>query len=271
MTKIALSKIWNLKLHRKIEVLLTESRAMSECLLQNGFPPAQITRLPNFTEIPGSWDEVSAFNHRMHRPDERAVLFVGRASREKGLDFLIEAMALVAKPWKLILVTGGDRLPRIRRKIEALGIKDSVEIQGVLDYQKTRACHARSDVVAIPSVWIEPFCLVGLEAMANAKPVVAFDAGGIPDWLDHEKTGFLVPVKDVKMLAEKIERLLTDPLLAHRMGQNGYEKVCRQFNRDLYCGRLLDIYETAVRKRMDHGSRTKNGQRRPVVMDPKLV
>lgn len=245
-------RLLHFKEHRRLETLIAESRAVYDCLRQNGFPAEQIAILPNMTASYGDWDEVCRFNERHHRSEDRVVLFVGRASREKGIDQLIDAMALVPKPWKLVLVTGGDYLRQVKERIKARGIENSVELPGVLDYETTRAQYARADVVAFPSVWIESFGLVGVEAMANGKPVVAFKTGGIPDWLDDGRTGLLAPLKDVSALARNIERLLGDPTLARAMGRSGHERAARLYNEKIYLDRLIGIYGAAIGRRRGH-------------------
>ena len=80
--------------------------------------------------------------------------------------------------------------------------------------------------------------MVGLEAMHHARPVIGFDVGGIPDWLDHEVTGLLVPEQDVAGLAGAVTSLLTDPGRALRMGSAGHEQVQRRFSFEAYLARL---------------------------------
>jgi glycosyltransferase involved in cell wall biosynthesis len=249
LVKEAPYRLMHLRAHRSVDILIAESHAMHECYRQNGFAAEQIALLPNMTQVHGSWEEIVRFNERYHDPTQRTVLFVGRASYEKGIDHLVEAMAQVPKPWRLILVTGGPRLAAVRGRIRDLGLEDSIEIPGVLSYEETRTHYARADVVVFPSVWIESFGLVGLEAMANGKPLVAFRTGGIPDWLDDGRTGLLVPLKDVAALARSIARLLDEPALARRMGRAGYDRVVRDFNAELYLERLLRVYESALEKR----------------------
>lgn len=242
-------RIMHLREHRRVEVLVAESAAVRDCLVQNGFPPEVVSLLPNMTQQYGDWDAVQAFNAPHRVPGSRTVLFVGRASYEKGIDFLVEAMALVPRPWKLVLVTGGPYLAQVRERVRALGLEDCVEMPGVLSYEETRVQYARADVVAFPSVWLESFGLVGLEAMANGKPVAAFRTGGVPDWLDDGETGLLADLKDTAGLAERIGRLLGDPALAARLGRNGHARVARDFSGEVYRGRLLEIYRTAVERR----------------------
>lgn len=238
--------------HSAVDVLIAESTAVRDCLLQNGFPREQTALLPNMTPSYGSWEDVRGFNASHRVPGSRTVLFVGRASSEKGTDVLLEAMALVPRPWKLVLVAGGEYMAKIRARVAALGLEALVETPGVLSYEETRARYAAADVVAFPSVWMESFGLVGLEAMANGKPVVAFRTGGVPEWLEDGSTGLLAELKDVRGLADRIARLLDDPAEALRLGKNGHARAARDFGGELYLRRLLDIYAAAIEKRRRH-------------------
>lgn len=242
-------RLRHLAAHREVDVLVAESRAVKESLVLNGFSPERIALLPNMTQGRGTWEEVSAYNAARMRPGSRTVLFVGRASYEKGIDALVEAMALVRRPWKLVLVTGGEYMAKVRARVRALGIEDSVEFPGILDYEATRERYAEADVVAFPSVWMESFGLVGLEAMANGKPVVGFRTGGVPDWLADGETGLLAELGDVAGFAERLGRLLDDPALAARFGRAGLERAARDFDGGTYLRRLLGVYEQARRRR----------------------
>ncbi len=235
-------------LHRKVEKLIVESEAMRACVLQNGYDEARIAFLPNFTRT-FEFDEVMRRIDELDRKDENSILFVGRASFEKGVDYLLEAATLIKVPFKLYLVTGGPETAAIHGKIERLGLNGKVEVPGVQSYAKTRDYYAMADVVVVPSVWIESFCLVGIEAMANAKPVVAFRTGGIPDWLVDGKTGYLAECRNVKELAEKIELVLKDKEAAKVMGIMGYRRVQENYTMEVYLPRLLSIYESAIEAR----------------------
>jgi glycosyltransferase involved in cell wall biosynthesis len=72
--------------------------------------------------------------------------------------------------------------------------------------------------------------MIGLEAMSHGRPVVAFDVGGISDWLEHEVTGLLVPEQDVDGLAKALTRLLGDPDACQRMGQMAFSNFKSKFS-----------------------------------------
>jgi len=93
-----------------------------------------------------------------------------------------------------------------------------------------------------PSIAPEPFGLVGLEAMGEARPVVAFDVGGVPDWLDDGKTGFLIEKDDIKSLAEKTAVLLGNHELCRSMGQEGRRQLLEKFPSSKHLDRLESTY-----------------------------
>jgi glycosyltransferase involved in cell wall biosynthesis len=84
------------------------------------------------------------------------------------------------------------------------------------------------------SVWPEPFGAAGLEAMRCGLPVVAFDAGGIREWLLDGVNGFLVPWMDRGAFARSVDTLLADKVLASRLGQRGRQLADERFNLDGY-------------------------------------
>jgi glycosyltransferase involved in cell wall biosynthesis len=91
--------------------------------------------------------------------------------------------------------------------------------------------------------------LVGLEAMRNALPVVAFEAGGIRDWLHDGENGFLVPWMDTDIFAEKIDALLADKNLARSMGSRGFARFQRDYDFNDYITRLEDLFSRAAAAR----------------------
>jgi glycosyltransferase involved in cell wall biosynthesis len=88
--------------------------------------------------------------------------------------------------------------------------------------------------------------MVGIEAMSFSKPVVAFNVGGIPDWLEDGVTGFLVKPYDVGEMAEKIGYLLEHLEVAEEMGSKGRKRVEQDFNKDKHVSSLLQIYKEVL-------------------------
>jgi glycosyltransferase involved in cell wall biosynthesis len=143
------------------------------------------------------------------------VLFLGRMTRLKGGDFLVKAAALAAReggrPVPLTLAGDGPQREEWRALAASLGVE--AEFPGwVADAERARLFRAAS-AVAVPSVWPEPFGLVGLEAGAFGIPAVAFDVGGIREWLGDGANGWLAPgdPPTVEGLAAVLARAAANP------------------------------------------------------------
>jgi glycosyltransferase involved in cell wall biosynthesis len=185
-------------------------------------------------------------------PDPRRISFVGRINRSKGLDLLLRALAGIQPAWDRLVVVGDgwdrercERLARrldIARRVEFLGWRHPKEIVQVI---------RSSRVVAMPSRWPEPFGIVGIEAMAQSRPVVASNVGGIPDWLDDRETGLLVPAGDLSALAAAVTSVLDDTEWAGQMGTAAWQRAGR-FSVEAHLERLDRAYEQALQHEVVH-------------------
>ena len=225
-------------MRERFDRLIAVSSFGKDLLITNGFDEDKVTVLPNFTRFPVDTREV---------PDENLVLYVGRLTPEKGLLELLEALSRTRTKPKL-LVVGKDGIlgqssfqNAVDKRIGELGL--DVEFEGWKVGDALRRCYVRAKVVAFGSVWPEPFGLVGIEAMTQGKPVVAYDAGGVRDWLRHEETGFLVPHLDIDRYAARIDQLLQDDELRQVMGRNAQRVAALDFTPETYVTRLLGVYE----------------------------
>lgn len=237
---------WVLKhhnLHKKMPALICESRAQIDCMTQNGFSPEQIFWLPNFTPI-RPMGEVREFLAKHYDPSERIVLFVGRASCEKGAHVLIESCRYLSSDCKIVIITAGPLLEEIQAQAAEFG--DRIEVIPGLSYEETRVYYARASMAVIPSVWLENFCLVGLETFANMKPVIGSRVGGIKDWLKDGETGWFFEPGDPKDLATKIDEAFENDDRLQEMGEAAYRRVQTYYNQDLYTFRLLEIYMKGI-------------------------
>jgi len=177
---------------------------------------------------------------------ERFVLFVGRLTYLKGVDYLIEAFRLVHEECndiKLVIVGNGPSMPYLRsfaRDIDGVlfvGRVDSPNLKRLL-YE---SCFA----VVVPSIH-DTLPTVVLEAMMNKKPVIASNVGGNPIMVRSGKSGFLVKPKDSESISHYIKILYQNPELRRKMGEYGRKIVEKRFS----CGRMvtetLKVYETML-------------------------
>jgi D-inositol-3-phosphate glycosyltransferase len=165
---------------------------------------------------------------------QRIILFVGRIEPLKGIDTLLQAIALVAPAiprWReelAVIVVGGapgagsDRvnaeLARLQRMRDELGIRDLVTFLGARDQDTLVYYYSAAEMVVIPSHY-ESFGMVALEAMACGTPVIASRVGGLIYNVQDGRTGFLVPDGDAEALAERIRLLYFDDGLRERLSR----------------------------------------------------
>jgi len=102
------------------------------------------------------------------------------------------------------------------------------------------------EVAVVPSLQ-DGFPLAGLEAMAAGRPVVASDAGGLPEMVEHGETGLVFPAGDVDALADCLQALLTDPARARAMGRRARERFLERFHLDQMVQRTRAIYDAVAR------------------------
>jgi len=231
-------KLRHMRRNWELDALLVGSRAMRAELLMNGAPAERVHVVPPAVR----WTAPEAVTPPAREP---VILYVGQLIRGKGVDLLLEAAAGLERPWRLLLAGDGNARPALEAQARDLGIADRVEFLGFVPHERLGGLYARCRVAAVPSRWPEPFGMVGVEAMAHARPVAAFAAGGIPDWCAHGETGLLAPPGDIAALRDALDRLLGDELLAHRLGQAGRERALREFRFD----RLVDRLETFLQQR----------------------
>lgn len=174
---------------------------------------------------------------------ENVILFVGQIVRGKGLDCLIKALAQVKTKFQLIVCGSGSHKECCQQLAEDLGIASQVEFRGWIAHQELATYYTQATLLAMPSVWPEPFGMVGLEAMRYGLPVVGFDSGGISDWLKNGQNGFLIPWMDIPAMAERIEWLLSHKDEARQMGENGKRMAVKSFNFEDYMTRMQEVFD----------------------------
>lgn len=167
-------------------------------------------------------------------------LIVARIDGFKGHDTLIQAVARLKEQGTnvTVLVAGdGPERGKLEKLAAELGLGEN-EIRFLGFRSDVPDLHAASDFFLLPSL-TEGLPLSVLEAMSAGKPVIATPVGGIPELVENERHGLLVPVQDEAALAEVVARVACDPVLQERMGRAGFERVQREFS----FARMTECYE----------------------------
>jgi len=166
------------------------------------------------------------------------ILFVGQVIRGKGVDLMLKALSSLTGNWHATVVGEGNYLDSCKQLAKQLGISDRVSFPGWVPHEQLDEYYRSARMLVVPSRWPEPFGMVGIEAMARGRPVVAFANGGIPDWLDDGKTGFLVPATDITRMTSSIQALLDDVSLAARMGLACATHVLNSFSHQAFLDQI---------------------------------
>jgi glycogen synthase len=169
------------------------------------------------------------------------VLFVGRLAPQKGVRTLVAATGLLEDPSAQVLLVGdGPERPALEREAERIGVADRLHFVGFVVHDRLPAVLAHADLLVLPSLY-EELGTVLLEAMQAGLPIVASKTGGIPDVIEDEANGLLVPPGDPEALARAIGRLLGDRSLACRLSEGAQERG-RGYDWEVLAERVLAVY-----------------------------
>lgn len=176
------------------------------------------------------------------------ILFLGRIEERKGLTYLLQAYQILEKKFsniRLLIVGEGPLKSDLENWVRSNKLKN-VFFEGEASENKIHSYYASSDIFCSPAIFGESFGMVLLEAMACGKPVVAFSNDGYKDFLKDKKAGFLVPPKNYKALAEKLEILVKNPILRKKMGKWGIEEA-KEYSWTNICDKILNFYQLCRR------------------------
>lgn len=157
------------------------------------------------------------------------VVAMGRLNREKGFRFLLDAVAGVSTPCHFVIIGDGHDRPALERRASQSSGGHRITFTGWLEADERDRWLRRARLVVVPSLWPEPFGIVGLEAMVAGLPVVAFDSGGISSWLEDGVTGLLIRPGDREELARQLSRLIADRERLASFGEAGRARASARF------------------------------------------
>jgi glycosyltransferase involved in cell wall biosynthesis len=222
--------------------IVVASRYMRQEYLRAGVPAGDVHAIPLFAP---PHPENCAIQDAPRPVD---VVFIGRLTALKGPDVVVEAAALaserVGRRVSIVVAGEGPERPSLQALAADRGL--DAQFPGWLIPRDRDAVLQRASLVAVPSRWAEPFGLVGLEAAVFGTPAVAFDVGGIPDWLTDGKNGRLIePARRAAGFAEAIVEILERPDLWRRLSAGAREAAAR-FSVEHHLRLLMPVLEHAA-------------------------
>jgi len=185
--------------------------------------------------------------HQIGVDSKLCVLFVGRLIPRKGLTYLIEAAKRIVKEYSqtiFLIVGDGPQRPHLISILEKADLLGNFVFLGDVNERVLPALYNCADVFVLPSIQ-EGQGIALLEAQAAAKPVVAFDVGGVREAIVDKETGLLTK-PDSRELAGAIMKLLASWSLREKMGGNGRKLVVDKFSWDVCAKKMLKVYHEAL-------------------------
>ena len=232
-------------LNAKVRRILAVSDALRRALMANGIMHVEV--IHNGIEA-GEWGkprDVDEFK-KSHGIGEAAILFGGRLSATKGAYKILDALQLVREkvPGAQLLILG-KKEAYVGPMIEYARDRDiagALVFTGWITGSELRAAYHAASVVAVPSLYLDPFPTINLEALACRKPVVATRYGGSREIVEDGVSGFIVDPLDAQTMAAKISELLQDGAKNTAFGQAGYERVVREFSLETQTAKYLQLF-----------------------------
>jgi len=241
---------WSLTLHGPLELLdmhthrlAAKVRSADLVVCTSDFVRSQLMGLVEQECWPRLKTARSGIDTTQYRPPDTArdfsrngrpitILNVAGMSRRKGHELLLDALAdLRARgiPFRAVLVGDGEERPRLEAHVEALGLSAAdVHFSGAIGQDSMPGEYRKADVFTLPS-YAEGVPTVLMEAMASGLPVVGTHVMGVPELIEHERSGLLIPPARADALADALARLAHDPDLRARLGQAARERVEQHF------------------------------------------
>jgi glycosyltransferase involved in cell wall biosynthesis len=176
--------------------------------------------------------------------------YVGRLSKEKGVDLIIDALGRLPGPrFRAVIVGDGPEREALQRRASELGLAGRVEWRGYVPHADQTEKYRGVDLVLVPSRtmpnWKEQFGRVVLEALSSGKPVLTSDSGELPNLVSQTGGGTTFPEDDLTTLVSRIEQVDAEPESLARWASRGHEAVERLFDSQVLAGRFCEAVAAA--------------------------
>ena len=235
-----------------VDQIVTVSEDLkNELITDTGIKPGKVISIPNSVPLIDrrNKEEGKRMLNALGVPDNNCLIgTVGRHSTVKNYQFLIQSIPQVLKELpdaQFVFIGDGPETHNLKKVVKQLNIDKSVWFLGSLDNTKTKQMLQGFDVFVLPSFY-EAISLSILEAMSMGIPVVATDVGGNPEVVQDGKTGYLVPLDDIKSLSNSLINLIKSPKKAVNMGDNGRKVVKQNFSLQRMVSRYEALYLTKL-------------------------
>lgn len=243
---------------RLVDRFIYISEAVSNHFVKHGIPPRQgivIYNALDLNDFSYPYDNDDVRREFGWNNGEQIIGIVGRVAEWKGQAFFLEALSECSKKYPglrgMIVgehyqnTAGKEYFDNLNSLVETLGLREKVVFTGFRS-DIPRLVSAL-DVIVHSSIKPEPFGRVLIEGMACAKPVIGTSAGGVPEIIQNNVTGLLVPCGDSSAMAIAIDKVLADKKLAIALGRSARRKVEKMFTIQQHVSEILRLYNAVLK------------------------
>ncbi len=229
--------------YRAFDAVVAVSRAMAKRLLMSGVHDDLIYTIPNAIDHGRIAESRSDSRRRFGLTDVDFVIgWVGRMSREKGLDVLVDALPLIEKPFKAVFIGDGNDRRMLQTRARELGVDSSIVWAGMLP--DAASTFPAFDTFVLSSR-TEGIPIVLLEAMRATVPIVSTRVGGVPEMLDQNEA-FLVEADRPDLVAAAIDTVRHDPAAALTRAMAARARLEREFTVEQWVDRYDAVYRATL-------------------------
>lgn len=229
---------------KRVDKIFAVSHSLRQALNTNGIDNVEViyngVRTDDFQTAEA---EVAQFKKQNNLENKKIIFFGGRVSKPKGAEQILEAMPLIKNKITnaVLLIAGAEDnyLDYLKRKSCQLAIKEDVVFLRTVPHHQMKIIYTASQIVVVPSIYLDPFNLFNIEAMACKKPVVGTCYGGTPEIISDGETGYIVNPLRLSELAGRIIQLLSNENLSASFGKRGFERAKEEFSLEKQVNNVL--------------------------------
>lgn len=232
--------------HRSRRIIAATKLMVRDVVEGFEMDPDHVTRIPIGID-PAWWEAVNP-GEVANRPRNGRVFAWGRVQYEKGFQVLARAISSLryrVAGLECVIAGRGSYLPELQSQIDIAGAGDLVELPGFLSDNQLREAIHHAGCVVIPSLY-EPFGVVALEALAGGAPLIVADTGGLAELVGGTGSALLFEPGNASELADCIERVLTDDVLADGLVARGKQLLQASYSWDAIASRTIGVYAEAL-------------------------
>lgn len=215
----------------QIDFIITPSEFYRKKFIEDGINDNKIVSIHNFISIPA--------NENRNIGDY--AIYFGRISEEKGIFNLIEAFSRT-KQGKLYFAGTGPDEEKLIRKTNKLEIAERVKFLGYLQQNELKKYIDNSRFAVLPSIWYDNCPYSVLETLGQGKTILGSNIGGIPELVKDGVSGLIFKFNDINDLTNKLDEMYNNDGLIRKLSNNAKKQALREYNKEVYYSKLVDIY-----------------------------